>query len=272
MPRRDRFILLSFDVEEFDIPLEYGQTVDPETQFQVSLQGLQAVLGVLDRLNVRATFFTTANFALRFPEVMQAIAQRHEVASHGFYHSSFEVQDLAKSRQVLADVTGQAIVGYRMARLQPVADREIAAAGYRYNSSMNPTWIPGRYNNLKQPRQPYRVDRLLNIPVSVTPGIRFPLFWLSFKNLPLWCYKLLSVWTLVSDRQLNLYFHPWEFGPIQGYGLPQYIARHGGAAMVTRLERYLRWIGRYGQFVTFAEFCDRTTAPHQQPQLPVNPT
>jgi hypothetical protein len=35
-----------------------------------------------------------------------------------------------------------------MAGLQPVDDAEIEKAGYEYNSSMNPTYIPGRYNNL----------------------------------------------------------------------------------------------------------------------------
>ncbi len=79
-----------------------------------------------------------------------------------------------------------------MARLQKVPDREIEAAGYTYNSSMNPTYLPGRYNNFFQPRTPYYSNQLLNIPVSVTPLLRFPLFWLSFKTCPFPFINLLA--------------------------------------------------------------------------------
>lgn len=247
-------ILLSFDVEEFDVPLEYGQPISEQTQFTVSYQGLEAVLALLAQLQIRATFFTTANFALQYPQLIAAIAQTHEIASHGFYHSSFEVADLAKSKQVLENITGQPVLGYRMARLQPVQDADIAAAGYRYNSSINPTYLPGRYNHLTKSRSPYFSDELLNIPVSVTPWIRFPLFWLSFKNLPLWLYQAACWVTLQCDRHLNLYFHPWEFSNLHRYSLPGYIRRHSGKPMLRRLEQYLRWARRQGQFITFAEF------------------
>jgi len=72
-----------------------------------------------------------------------------------------------------------------MAGLQPVDDAEIKKAGYENNSSMNPTYIPDRYNNLSKPRTAYYTNKLLNLPISVTRLIRFPLFWLSFKNFPL---------------------------------------------------------------------------------------
>ncbi len=250
MPRPKQ-IFLSFDIEEFDVPLEYGRSIDMTEQFRVSALGLGAILDLLDRLKIRATFFITAHFAQHHPEAIARIAQTHEIASHGFYHSQFDVADLAKSRQVLQQLSGQPVLGFRMARLQPVEELAIASAGYRYNSSLNPTWLPGRYNHLAKPRKPTWSGTLLTIPVSVTPLIRFPLFWLSFKNLPLGLYKILSAWTLGCDRCLNLYFHPWEFAPIQDYGLPGYISRHSGAEMLQRLEAHLIWLNKKGVFATF---------------------
>ena len=91
-------ILLSFDVEEFDAPQEYGQRLSDETQLETSLNGLESILKLLKKLDIRATFFTTANFALHYPALMHAVARNHEIASHGFYHSSFEVSDLYKSK------------------------------------------------------------------------------------------------------------------------------------------------------------------------------
>lgn len=247
-------VLLSFDLEEFDIPEEYGQSVGDTVKFQVSLKGAEAVLALLERLQVRATFFVTANFALHCPSLIREIGQRHEIASHGFYHSSFAVEDLARSRSVLEEITEKPILGFRMARLQKVDDQAIWEAGYRYNSSLNPTFLPGRYNNLDQPRTTYFSGKLCNVPVSVTPLIRFPLFWLSFKNLPLPLYQWLSRWTLQSDAYLSLYFHPWEFTDIRSFRLPGYVKRHAGMPMLERLERYLTWLQPQSQFITYGDF------------------
>jgi peptidoglycan/xylan/chitin deacetylase (PgdA/CDA1 family) len=250
----DKLILLSFDLEEFDVPEEYGQSLDDTVKFKVSLQGLEEVLLLLERLNVKATFFITANFAIHHPSKILEIAKTHEIASHGFYHSSFCVEDLARSKQALEDLIGKEVTGFRMARLQPVDDQDIQNAGYQYNSSMNPTYLPGRYNNFSKPRTPYYSQHLLNIPVSVTPWIRFPLFWLSFKNFPLFLYKWVSKITLDWDAYINLYFHPWEFTNIRGYQLPGYIKKRSGQDMLDRLENYVNWIRPYGTFATFSEF------------------
>ncbi len=252
----DKLVLLSFDLEEFDIPEEYGQSIDESTKFKVSLEGLEAVLKLLDRLNVKATFFITANFAIHHPSKIIEISRKHEIASHGFYHASFCVEDLTRSKQALEEITNQEVIGFRMARLQPVDDRAIQFAGYQYNSSMNPTYLPGRYNNFFKKRIPYYSNQLLNVPVSVTPLIRFPLFWLSFKNLPMPIYKFASKITLDWDAYLNLYFHPWEFTSLRGYQLPGYIKKRSGQEMLDRLENYLMWIKPLGTFATFSQFQD----------------
>jgi peptidoglycan/xylan/chitin deacetylase (PgdA/CDA1 family) len=130
MPRPRPQILLSFDLEEFDVPEEYGQAIAPAERLRVGLEGLDALLRMLDRHQILVTFFVTAYFAANFPDRIQAIAARNcEIASHGFYHDSFTVADLAQSRAVLRRISGQPITGFRMARLQPVAEAAIVAAG-----------------------------------------------------------------------------------------------------------------------------------------------
>ena len=249
-----KVVLLSFDVEEFDVPEEYGQLIPDAVKFSVSLTGLHVVLQVLEALEIRATFFTTANFALHHPDLIRAIAQTHEIASHGFYHSSFEVADLQTSRETLAAISRTPVTGFRMARLQKVDDQDIEGAGYVYNSSVNPTYLPGRYNNFFKPRTAHYSHSLLNIPVSVTPLIRFPLFWLSFKHLPLSLYQVASAYTLQCDRYLSLYFHPWEFTDISSFAVPGYIKLHSGQSMVRRLQRYLTWLKSQADFITYDEF------------------
>ncbi|MBR8838732.1 MAG: polysaccharide deacetylase family protein [Stigonema ocellatum SAG 48.90 = DSM 106950] len=247
-------VLLSFDLEEFDIPEEYGQEVDDALKLTISLKGLKSILSLLEQLNIRATFFVTAHFAFHNQTMIREIAKNHEIASHGFYHSEFRIEDLQKSRQFLEELIGNQVIGFRMPRLKEINDQEIIKAGYEYNSSINPTYIPGRYNNFWKPRTAYYSNNLLNIPVSVTPIIRFPLFWLSFKNFPLWFIKLSSQITLHHDNYINIYFHPWEFTDITSFRLPNYIKKSSGEPMISRLEKYLIWLKTQGEFICFYEF------------------
>jgi peptidoglycan/xylan/chitin deacetylase (PgdA/CDA1 family) len=247
-------ILLTFDVEEFDIPGEYGQQLSIEEQLEVTSLGLQEVIALLDKYQIRCTFFTTAVYAINKPEFIKEIARHHEIASHGYYHSSFENADLRKSKMALEKLLQTNISGYRMARLAPVDDLEIQKAGYHYNSSLNPTWIPGRYNNLKKPRIPFVSNHIWNIPTSVTPTFRIPLFWLSFKVFPMWFLKMLMLNTLRHDQFLSLYFHPWEFIDIRKYKLPHYIKRKSGEKMLQRIEETITLLKDNAEFVTMDEF------------------
>ncbi len=237
-------ILLSFDVEEFDTPLEFGKNLALKDQLEYSYHGLLAVLSLLEKEQVCATFFTTANFALHFPELIKKISETHEIASHGYYHSSFKNEDLEISRKVLKKITGKEIYGYRMARMMPVDNQTIIDAGYLYNASLHPTYIPGRYNNFHKPRQPFMTGTLLQIPASVTPNIRFPVFWLSFKNFPLSIIKLATKQIIHKDNFVNFYFHPWEFTNIKDkekLNLPFYISRLSGEKMIKKLENFISW-------------------------------
>ena len=73
-------ILLSFDIEEFDLPTEYGLAISWEEQLRVSREGSGHILNVLARHGVRATFFCTARFAEAAPDVLRAICDGgHEV-------------------------------------------------------------------------------------------------------------------------------------------------------------------------------------------------
>ena len=252
-------ILLSFDIEEFDLPFEYGKSISFEDQISISIQGTEAILAILKKHNVKATFFSTATFAMNAPKIMkQIIDDGHEVASHSYFHSEFKVEHLKSSREKLQELTGQEIIGFRMPRMQPVDEIEIFKAGYQYNSSLNPTFIPGRYNHFSKPRTFFKEKGVLQIPASVSPFIRFPLFWLSFHNLPLSIYKFLCKQTIKKDGYLNLYFHPWEFTNLKQpkrFNFPFYVSKNSGPAMIQRMDLFIHWLKTENYpLVTFKEF------------------
>jgi peptidoglycan/xylan/chitin deacetylase (PgdA/CDA1 family) len=255
-------IFLSFDIEEFDAPLEYGKPLPFEAQIAISAQGTLAVLDVLAQHQVAATFFCTAHFAQQQPMLIRRIIHEgHEVASHGFYHASFLPEHLKTSKDVLETITGKPVLGFRMARMMPVDANEIIAAGYHYNSSLNPTFIPGRYNHFCAPRTPFMQNSLLQLPSSVTPLLRIPLFWLAMHNVPFSLYKVLCRNTAKRDRYLNIYFHPWEFTDLRSkekFGLPCYITRYSGQEMLQRLDQLVAYLKKHAFQFDCLDACSRS--------------
>lgn len=241
--------LLSFDIEEFDMPFEYGKSISFDDQVGISITGTNLILDLLKKHNFKATFFSTVIFAQNAPAVIARIkAEGHELASHSYYHSKFEVKDLLDSKQALEQLFGSPVYGFRMPRMMPVDEKEIAKAGYQYNSSINPTWLPGRYNNLKISRTYFKKDGVWQLPASVSQ-FRIPLFWLSFHNFPLWFYKKLTKNAYQKDGYANIYFHPWEFTDLnkkETYGFPGYVSKNSGKEMIMRFDNFLAWINQQG--------------------------
>ena len=60
-------ILLSFDIEEFDMPFEYGKEITFENQIAVSARGTAIILDLLKKHNVKATFFPRQHLPCIFP-------------------------------------------------------------------------------------------------------------------------------------------------------------------------------------------------------------
>jgi peptidoglycan/xylan/chitin deacetylase (PgdA/CDA1 family) len=254
--RERKYLILSFDVEEFDTPLEYGKTLSMEDQFSISEKGFRNFLKVLNKHNVTSTIFVTANFALRYPALIKEVAEKHEIASHGFFHTSFKNEDLLQSRLAIEKIVEAPVTGYRMARMADVSDEAIEAAGYLYNSSLNPTWIPGRYNKLSASRTPFYTGKVLQLPASVTPLVRFPLFWLSVKNFPMRLIKFAASSVLKKDGHVNFYFHPWEFVDVRDkatFGLPSYVSKGSDGEMLNKLESLILWGKQKGEFSTFGK-------------------
>jgi peptidoglycan/xylan/chitin deacetylase (PgdA/CDA1 family) len=239
-------ILLSFDIEEFDMPFEYGKSISFEDQIAISVEGTIIILDLLQKHELKATFFSTAIFAIHAPGLIKRIRNEgHELASHTYYHSKFEPQDLLASKLKLQEIFGAEVYGFRMPRMMPVSIEEIENAGYCYNSSINPTWLPGRYNNLSSPRVYFKQGKVLQLPASVSPVLRIPLFWLAFHNFPLWFYKYLIKKTHRKDSYINIYFHPWEFTDLSDkkrFGFPKYISRNSGNQMIARMDELMQWI------------------------------
>jgi polysaccharide deacetylase family protein (PEP-CTERM system associated) len=95
-----------------------------------------ALLALLDELDVRATFFVLGMAARSHPALVAAVAARgHEIACHGDQHRPVHSQtpaefarDLRAARHTIEQLTGSAPLGYRA----PAFSITAAAAGWAY--------------------------------------------------------------------------------------------------------------------------------------------
>jgi hypothetical protein len=251
-------VLLSFDIEEFDMPIEYGRHIALAEQISISYEGTKVILDLLKEHSIQATFFSTVVFAEHATDLINRITtEGHELASHSYFHSEFEMKHMEESRAPLERLSGSSVRGFRMPRMRDVSAIDIRGAGYQYNSSLNPVFLPGRYNNFFRPRTVFKEDGLIQLPASATPGFRIPLFWISFHNFPMWFYRTACATTISKDHYLNLYFHPWEFTNLylEKLGMPNYIARNSGLQMEQRFHSLISWMKHKGyRFSTIGDF------------------
>lgn len=259
-------VLLSFDTEEFDVPRENGVPWDTLTEgMDVSAYGTNVILDILREHDVHATFFCTGNFAMHAPELIRRILDEgHEVACHGVDHWAPKPSDVVRSKEIVERVAGQKVYGYRQPRMCEVDDDEIEKQGYLYNSSINPAFIPGHYMHLDLPRTCFYRGDVLQIPSSVSPWLRIPLFWLALHNFPEWLYFFLVKRVLKKDGYFTTYFHPWEFYPLKQH--PEFktkwiVRNNSGKQLSQRLARLISRLKRKGEeFVTYKEFVKQREA------------
>ena len=146
--KMQKTVLLTFDTEEFD--------VFKEPIFDVTSDGAEKVLDLLDKHKIKATFFVTGVFAQSNKFLIKKISKKHEVASHGYSHQDdYKTLDketaynlLYKTNIILKKITSKNIIGYRAPRFRGTTLDILKRLGFKYDSSINPILIPGRYNYL----------------------------------------------------------------------------------------------------------------------------
>ena len=224
--------VLSFDIEDWSylVMRMFGQEPTPRPD-EVARQ-TDAVLELLARHRVRATFFVLGRTAAAAPSVVRAIADAgHEVASHGYDHAPIGTDgltelaaDVRRAKGELESLAGQAVVGYRAPAFSIPPDHwraffdVLAEAGVEYDSSVVPVRMP-RYGLAGFGRGPRRVVASCGRAV-----IEFPLSVVDWAGRP-WMIAGGGYWRLMpgfvlrravgrlvrQGRPLVTYFHNYEF-------------------------------------------------------------
>ena len=249
-------VLLSFDIEEFDLPREHGAEISLEDGVKVSSEGTERILKVLSDKKVKGTFFVTGNFAKTNPKLVKKIAEYgHEIACHGVDHFEPKSSDPEESKKIVEKVIGKKVNGYRQPRMFKISYETLKKCGYKYDSSINPAFIPGRYNNFKTPRTPFKKEGIMEIPTSAATKLRIPLFWLSLHLFPKKFYLKLAKSAQKEQGYFTTYFHPWEFTDLKSNKVvPRYIAKNSGEKLAERLSWLIKKLqDDKNEFITYSE-------------------
>lgn len=232
---------LSFDVEEFFQAHNLSRAAPPASweKFPSRIDSqMELILSILREADIRATFFFLGWVAERHREIVRKVMDEgHEVASHGYGHQFVYLQarehfreDLRKSLNILQDITGKKVLGYRAPSFSITRNCSwaldiIREEGFQYDSSLFPVYLGDRGGMTKH-FSPHKIrEGLWELPVaSITfLGLRLPLsggfyFRLFPYSLTHWGVEKINL----QGNPAVLYFHPWEFDPAQPHlkGIP----------------------------------------------------
>lgn len=224
---------LTVDVEDYFQVAALAEAVDRKDwstmEYRVEANTDQ-LLELFEQRGVKATFFTLGWVAERSPDLVRRIQKAgHEIASHGYshqlvYNQTPDVfrQETRKSKQILEDITGEPINGYRAASYSITAESRwaldiLCEEGFTWDSSIFPVHHD-RYGMPGTPHQPYILEApkggtLKEFPLSTCPvgNYRMPIAGGGYFRL--YPYAL-SRWGLGKINRAGqpfiFYLHPWE--------------------------------------------------------------
>jgi len=258
--------IITVDVEEWfhghnyldHVPVDQWDSQESRVR-----QGMDICLDLLNRHQVKATFFVLGWTAERHPDVVRDIvAAGHEIACHSYSHPViFEMTadefraDCVRAQEALLKAGAQNVAGYRAPSFSitpPVHHylEILQECGFSYDSSIFPVRHP-RYGQPGSARRPYRLgesaDSLIEVPMPTwrVLGQNIPFsVGVYLRLLPWAAFKLLRQRAFAQGIPCIVYLHPWEldsYKPEVGLSAANNVRSQGGkASMPVKLERILR--------------------------------
>jgi len=283
--------ILTVDIEEWFHGHNYLDHVPPsvwDDQESRVVAGTARCLDLLQRYDVKATFFVLGWTAARHPEVVAEIVDRgHEIGCHSYAHpevfrlSKDEFRaDCERALAALASAGVTEVAGYRAPSFSitpPVHDylEILQDLGFRYDCSLFPVRHP-RYGQPGSPREAFRLHAgpgaltVVPMPTWRVLGQNIPFSGGGYMRLLPWpAYRFLRWMAARQNQPCIIYLHPWElddYRPDAGQSATTSWRSQGGQeTMPRKLERLLA----EGSFCTLGQYVADLIAAGSLPSGPV---
>lgn len=227
-------------INAISIDLEYWWCAEfltkylPEKKEDLIAESLNPLLDLLDKYNIKATFFVLGTVAEKYPHVIEEIYEKgHEIASHAYSHRTlyelgkeeFE-EEIRKSLSILRKYKpiGFRAPSFSINNSTKWALEILEKYGFKYDSSIFPikTMLYGVRNAPLHIYKPSEGDvakhdpdgKIMEFPLTVFKfGKNIPIAGgFYFRALPLWFLKW-RIKRINRNRPVVIYIHPWETYP-----------------------------------------------------------
>jgi polysaccharide deacetylase family protein (PEP-CTERM system associated) len=231
--------ILSFDIEEHFQVSGLASAIkrsDWDSHSSRVEKSTDTILAILDKHQVKATFFILGWIAERHPEMVNKIvAAGHEIASHGYEHKLIYdmtpdefAADVKQSLKIIEDIAGVKVRGFRAPSFSLSSNdiekfQILADFGLTYDSSLFPM-KHFRYGDATSvPLAPFDIKNngktiIKEYPMTVVDflGRRIPAGGGGYFRLyPDFLTKRNFKKVNAEGRPVVVYLHPWEFDPGQ---------------------------------------------------------
>lgn len=226
--------ILTVDLEEWYHP-EYVRSKTLQSKEERITQSLKSTLSLLNKWNLKATFFVVGELAEKHPEIIEKIRENnHEIAFHGYYHKplwELKAQELRTEIEKFKALTGEKCTGFRapsfsLSNRTRWALKILEDCGCKYDSSLFPAKTP-LYGVWNAPTTPYKPSHEnITEKDEKTNLWEFPLLVYGMKgiNVPVagGFYMRFFPASLITRaiKKLNrqefpavIFFHNWELDP-----------------------------------------------------------
>lgn len=266
---------LSFDVEEhFQVAAFWSDARRREWDLQISRveRNTRKIADLLSEHSTKATFFVLGWVAERHPDLVKDLAhQGHEIASHGYGHELVHTQtpaqfreDVRRSKQILEDVIGRPVMGYRAPSFSITPQTKwaipvLVEEGYRYDSSIYDRFRSAQRNGESRTGT-YQLETpagaILEVPPSTmnTCGFQLPVAGGGyFRLFPYAASKMFLKSLEKQGSQLVMYLHPWELDPEQPRMDGPVLSKVRHYLNLRKTEQRLRWLLKDFSFAPIQE-------------------
>lgn len=202
----------------FTLDLEDDWSFDDPALDHRIFDHLDEFVALISALDVPLSVFVVGRTLERYPEKIDRIrsALDCEFHLHSYQHDlskSYDFEtEVRRGMEAYRGFFGRDPVGYRapQGNIEPHEFRTLQTLGFDFDSSVFPSYRPGKYNNLTAPLEPYTPDTapsLVEIPVGAFPGLRIPVAHSYFKLFGRGLSRYLAVAPLPEVLVYDVHLH-----------------------------------------------------------------
>lgn len=270
-----KYAVITMDVED------WYHTYFPEMDLdrdESLLNGLDVALDIMDRENIKGSFFVVGEIASALKEKIQHMDScGHDIACHNWVHlrpitmglEEYEEQ-LVKAKNQIENILGHTVSGYRAPSFGIDDDRLeiVRKVGFRYDSSKLQPQKSSKYGVLKLENYVeespciYKKDGFTEFEVSTQKigSMNMLLGGGYIRMLPWLFMKWMTKRYLKSGKPYIMYIHPIDLSPnpmpkVPGITFDRYLRTHiGRKHMVRRFKSVINMLKKAGyEFITLEQ-------------------